>query len=182
VSSLIFQFLEGYHIPTHFVDVLKPDEMLVKKLEIIPIQLRVWNYVTGSLSKRFGAEKGSALACPIVEINLKDDKLKNPMITMDHVCAFGYGDLEEIQNIDRTVRKINAVLKSFFDRRKLKLVDFHIEFGRFGDQILVGDEISPDNCSFYFIEEGEIESKTCVPKESSDLEATLEELKNRICP
>ncbi len=182
ISSVIFQYLESYHVPTHYVEVLKSDEMLVKKLEIIPIIVKVWNFVTGSLNKRFGAEKGSALSNPIVEFYLKDEKLKNPMMTMDHACALGYGNPEEIQNIDRIVRKINAVLKSYFDRRDLKLVDFNIEFGRLGNQILVGDEISLDSCCFYYVEDGEVQNTKLVPQESSDMEAEYEALKNRVCP
>jgi len=182
ISSLLFQYLESYHIPTHYVDILKPDEILVRKLEIIPMEVKIWNFVTASLSKRFGVQKGTVLACPIIEFHLKNDKLKNPMITIDHACAFGFGDPEEMQNIDRMVRKINAVLKSYFDRRELKLVDLNLEFGRFGNQILIGDEISLDNCRFFKVLDGEIRNKVFLPHEADDVEAAYEELRSRICP
>ena len=181
ISSSLFQFLESYHIPTHFVKVFKSDEMLVKNLEIIPFEVRMWNFATASLSRCFGFPKGDVLACPILEFYMKNDKLKNPMITIDHACAFGYANRQEMKDIDKTVRKINAILKSYFKRRELVLVDFRLEFGRFGDQILVGDEISLDNCRFFHIRDGEIQNKELIPQDSVNMDAIYEQLKDQIC-
>lgn len=181
ISSLIFQFLASYHIPTQFVKVLKPEEMLVKRLEIIPVLGVVWNFTTKSLNKRFGVPKGSPLTCPIVEFYNKNEKLKNPMITIDHACAFGYGTLEEMQNIDRMVRKTNAVLKSFFERRELQLVDLELEFGRVDDQIFLADEISLDTCHLYDVRSEETKSRILLPDEAEDTAKIYEELKDRIC-
>lgn len=181
ISSSLFKFLEGYHIQTHFVQVLRPNEMLVKKMEIIPIKVVVWNFASGTLSKRYGISKGKLLTYPILEYYLKDNKLRDPMINMDHACAFGYANPEEMQSIDRITRKINAVLKSFFDRRDLKLVDFELEFGRYRDQILVGDEISLDTCHLWDVQTGESQPKECLRLNSDNIEETYEELKSRLC-
>jgi len=181
ISSLIFQFLESYHIPTHFVKVLKPEEMLVKRMEIMPITGIVWNFATKSLNRRFGAAKGLPLTYPIVELYAKNEKLKNPMITIDHACAFGYGTLEEMQDIDRMIRKTNAVLKSFFERRELELVDLKLEFGRADATIFLADEISMDTCHLYDIQNEEARSRILLPDEAEDMTKIYELLKDRIC-
>jgi phosphoribosylaminoimidazole-succinocarboxamide synthase len=181
ISSLIFQFLESYHIPTHFVKVLKPEEMLVKRMEIMPIMGIVWNFATKSLYKRFGVTKGLPLTCPIVELFVKNEKLKNPMITIDHACAFGYGTLEEMQDIDRMIRKTNAVLKSFFERRELELVDLKLEFGRADGKIFLADEVSLDTCHFYDIQSEEAGSRILLPDEAENMVKIYESLKDRIC-
>jgi len=181
ISSLLFKLLGGYHIRTHFVDVLKPDEMLVKKLDIIPIKVEVWNVAAGTLSKRYGISKGETLNCPVVEFYLKNPKLRDPMISIDHACAFGYAKPEEMQTIDRTVRKVNAVLKSFFDRRKFKLINFKLEFGRYQDKIFLSDEISPDTFSLVDMKEGERKNKDPLSVNPDKIPAAYEELKNRIC-
>ncbi len=181
ISSFLFKLLGGYHIRTHFVDVLKPDEMLVRKLDIIPITVEVWNFAGGSFSKRYGIAKGEALNRPVVEFYLKNSKLRNPMITADHACAFGYAKPEEMQTIDRTVRKVNAVLKSFFDRRKFKLINFKLEFGRYQDKIFLSDEISPDTFSLVDMKDGETKNKAPLNLATDKITAAYEELKNRIC-
>ena len=181
ISSLLFQFLESYHVPTHFVEVLKPDEILIKKMEMIPVEVMVWNFGTKSLNQRFGIQIGTPLACPILEFYLMEKKLKNPMITIDHACAFGYGSPEEWQDIDRSVRKVNAVLKSYFSRRELELVDFKLEFGRYGDEILVGDEISLDTCHFYDLSEQDAVHKHLLPDDAQNLTDLYQKLNERIC-
>ncbi len=182
ISSLTFQFIESYHIPTHFVEVVNPEEILVIKLEMIPVTVKVWNFATSELSKKYGADKGKPLACPIVEIALKDENHKNPVINADHACALEIATTDEMQTIDRYVRKINAVLKSFFDRRDLRLVELNLEFGRYGDQVLLGDEISLDTCRFFKVVEQEVKSQVLYPYEVKDAAAAYEELRDKICP
>ncbi len=181
ISSLLFKFLGGYHIRTHFVDVLKPDEMLVKKLDIIPIKVEVWNVAAGTLSKRYGIQKGETLNRPVVEFYLKNSKLRDPMITIDHACAFGYAKPEEMQTIDRIARKVNVVLKSFFDRREFKLVNFKLEFGWYQGKIFLSDEISPDTFSLIDLKDGETKNKEPLNLAPDKITAAYEELKNRIC-
>jgi phosphoribosylaminoimidazole-succinocarboxamide synthase len=149
ISSYLFEYLESYHIPTHFVRKLTPTEMLVKRLTIIPIEVVVRNVATGSLTRRYGTPEGTVLEYPILEHYLKDDKLGDPLINEFHAYAFGLATPEEMRAISRVASKVNAILKSFFDRRGLTLVDFKLEFGKFNDSILLGDEISPDTCRIW---------------------------------
>jgi phosphoribosylaminoimidazole-succinocarboxamide synthase len=146
ISGLVFRFLENYHIATHFLETLKHGEMAVKKLSMIPITVWVWNGASGSLCRRYGFEKGKILEFPIVEYYWKNETLHNPLIHFDHALALGLARQQEIQEIDKIARKINAVLKDFFARRNLKLADFTLEFGLLNSDIIMADEVSPDTC------------------------------------
>ncbi len=181
ISSALFRYLEGYHIHTHFIKILKPNEMLVKRLEMIPIEIMVWNFSSGTISKRYNIKKGKVFSCPIVELYLKSKKLHSPMMTIDHICAFGYTESEEIQNIDQTVRKINAVLKAYFERRGFQLADFKVEFGRYQNDILLGDEITPDTFHLWATSSEGIETMEPFTFHADRIEEEYKELTNRIC-
>jgi phosphoribosylaminoimidazole-succinocarboxamide synthase len=146
ISGIVFKFLENYHIPTHFMEIIKPAEMTVKKLDMIPITVWVWNGASGSLCKRYGFKKGQILESPIVEYYWKNEALHNPLIHFDHALALKLARQPVILEIDKLTRKINAVLKDFFTRRNLKLADFTLEFGLLNYDIVLADEISPDTC------------------------------------
>jgi len=149
ISSFLFEYLENYHIPTHFVEKLSPNEMLVKKLDIIPIEIVMRNVAAGSLCARYNIPEGTSMEYPILEHYLKDDKLHDPMINEYHAYAFGHANPEEMHAVARIACKVNAILKSFFDRRNLILVDFKMEFGKRGSEICLGDEITPDTCRIW---------------------------------
>lgn len=149
ISRLLFEYLESYHIPTHFVRQISPREMLVKKVEIIKIEAVMRNIATGSLVKRLGMQEGAVLDFPVFEMYLKDDALGDPLINEYHAYALKLAAPEEIKAIYRMTAKVNAVLKSLFDRRGMLLVDFKLEFGRDGDSLLLADEISPDTCRIW---------------------------------
>ncbi len=149
ISSFLFEYLENYHIPTHFVEKLSSTEMLVRKLEIIPIEIVMRNVAAGSLCARYNIPEGTIMEYPVLEHYLKDDKLHDPMINEYHAYAFGHANPEEMHAISRIAAKVNAILKSFFDRRNLILVDFKMEFGKRGLEINLGDEISPDTCRIW---------------------------------
>lgn len=155
ISARLFQYLESYHVPTHFVRTLSDREMLVKKVEIIPVEVVVRNIVAGSLAERLGEEEGRDLSEPILEFYLKDDALHDPMITEEEILQRGLATKDELAKIKRMALKINALLKSFFERRKLRLVDFKLEFGRHHGEIVLADEISPDTCRLWDAETGE---------------------------
>ena len=156
LSSILFRFLESYHIPTHFIKQLSKKEMLVKKLEMIPLQVVVRNIAVGSLVKRYGIEKGKELECPVIEFYLKSESEEAPLINKDHIVAFGHATSEELREMHRMASKINVVMRDFFRRRRMKLADFRLEFGRLNDRILVGDEISMDTCTLIDLETGEM--------------------------
>jgi phosphoribosylaminoimidazole-succinocarboxamide synthase len=149
ISSFLFQYLESYHVPTHFVERYGPTEMLVRKLAMIPIEVEVYNIASVKLAKTFALVEGSQLDYPILEYYLKSDPLGDPMINEYHALALGYAQPDEMRTVGRLASKINAILKSFFERRGLMLASFKIEFGKQSNQIYVGDEISLDSCCFW---------------------------------
>jgi len=149
ISAFLFEYLENYHIPTHFIEKVSPREMLVRKLEIIPVEVVLRNVAAGSLCTRYNIPEGTVMEYPILEHYLKDDKLHDPMINEYHAYAFGHATPDEMRAVGRMACKVNAILKSFFDRRNLILVDFKMEFGRRNNEIFLGDEISPDTCRIW---------------------------------
>ncbi|HHE46408.1 MAG TPA: phosphoribosylaminoimidazolesuccinocarboxamide synthase [Bacteroidetes bacterium] len=150
ISSIFFEYLQSYHISNHYIKNLSPNEMLIKKLDIIPIEAVMRNVVTGSLEKRLGLQEGMMLEYPIFELYLKNDELGDPLINEHHAYALQVARPEEIRLMYRSTAKINAILKSFMERRGMVLVDFKLEFGRTDSgEIILADEISPDTCRFW---------------------------------
>lgn len=149
ISTILFEYLESFHVPTHFVKQLSPVTQLVKKVDIIPLEAVMRNIATGSLIKRLPFEEGKPIEYPIFELYLKDDSLGDPMVNEYHAYALNLCKPEEIRTMVRYSSKINAILKSFFERRGLLLVDFKLEFGRFQNELLLADEISPDTCRIW---------------------------------
>ena len=151
ISTLLFTLLEKEGIKTHFVKQLNDNEMLCKKVSIIPIEVVTRNIATGSLTKRLGIKEGSFLAYPLVEFYYKDDALGDPLINDEHCEILGLVKTrDELEILKTQARKINEILKAFFDKRELKLVDFKLEFGRDNEgNIILADEISPDSCRFW---------------------------------
>jgi phosphoribosylaminoimidazole-succinocarboxamide synthase len=130
ISSQIFEYLESYNVMTHFVSKLSNKEMQVKKCELLPLNL----------------------AAPIIEYYYKNDKLKNPIVNESHMNALNLIGQEEVHFLGRTVVKVNAVLKSFFERRNMILSELRLSLGRYKGYLIVGDEISPDTCNFWSID------------------------------
>jgi phosphoribosylaminoimidazole-succinocarboxamide synthase len=149
ISSFLFQYLENYHVPTHFVERNGDTELLVRKLKMIPIEVVVHNVVSAKLGQRFRLDEGQQLDFPIIEYFLKSQRLGNPQINETHALALGYAKTDDVRTIGRMASKANAILKSLFDRRGLLLVEFSLEFGCAGDHICIGDEISPDTCRIW---------------------------------
>ena len=153
ISELIMTRLKEINIPTHFLRRLNMREQLVKKLEIIPIEVVVRNIATGSLVKRLGIEEGKVLSRPIIEFYLKDDNLNDPIISEEHIIVFDWASPNELEEIISLSSRINDFLTGYFFSINIRLVDFKLEFGRFwkSDEasILLADEISPDNCRLW---------------------------------
>ncbi|MBM3329648.1 MAG: phosphoribosylaminoimidazolesuccinocarboxamide synthase [Calditrichaeota bacterium] len=149
MSDILFTYLESYHVPTHFIRRLGPVEFLARHVEIVKIEAVMRNIAAGSLVKRLGLDEGQVLNYPIFELYLKDDALHDPLINEHHAFAMGIAKQEEVRSIFRLTAKINAVLRSFFERRGLVLVDFKLEFGRHGSELILADEISPDTCRIW---------------------------------
>ncbi|MBB4210629.1 phosphoribosylaminoimidazole-succinocarboxamide synthase [Rhodothalassium salexigens DSM 2132] len=159
ISEHVFTALEGIGIPTHFIRSLNMREQLVRAVEIIPIEVVVRNVAAGSMCKRLGLEEGTPLPRSIVEYYYKSDELGDPMVTEEHITAFGWAYLDEMDEIVASSLRINDFLLGLFAGVGIKLVDFKLEFGRFyvddDMRIILADEISPDNCRLWDIKTGE---------------------------
>lgn len=149
MSSVLFPMLESHGVKTHFLEQLSPGVMLIKKLEIVPLEVIVRNIAAGSFVKRYGATEGQEFATPTFEFSYKDDSLGDPLINDSHALALGLATQQEIDTIRTYALKVNDLLKAFFRERNILLVDFKLEFGRHKGEILLGDEISPDTCRFW---------------------------------
>jgi phosphoribosylaminoimidazole-succinocarboxamide synthase len=151
ISTQLFKLLESKGIATHLVKTLDETHQLIKACKIIPIEVVVRNVATGTLTKRLGVKEGKVLPFPLVEFYYKDDSLGDPLINDEHCLILDLvkseSDLEVLRHMGR---EINTILKAFFAKRNLTLVDFKVEFGIDKDgNILLADEISPDSCRFW---------------------------------
>ena len=180
ISSQIFEYLESYNVMTHFISKLSDKEMQVKKSEILPLEIIVSNAVDKSLSKRFGIEEGSLLNAPIVEYYYKNEKLKNPIVNESLINALNLIGQDEVHYLGRTVVKVNAVLKSFFERRNMILVELRITLGRYKSYLLVGDEISPDTCIFWSINNENIIDKDIFSYDKGKVEEIYQNIVKQI--
>lgn len=149
VSSAIFRMLESKGVKTHFLDQLSSNEMLIRKVEIVPLEVIVRNLAAGSFVKRYGAKEGMEFAQPTFEFSYKNDALGDPLINASHAIALGLATEQEIEEIEAKALMINEILKEFFRERGILLVDFKLEFGRYKGGIVLADEISPDTCRFW---------------------------------
>lgn len=150
ITSLIFEKLRANGIASHFVKLLSDTQQLVKKVEIIPIEVVVRNIAAGSLAKRLGLEEGTALKRPIVEFYYKDDELGDPLITTEHIDVLDLATPSEVTAIYDGALAVNKVLQPIFEGVNVTLIDFKLEFGRDMDgNVLLADEISPDTCRLW---------------------------------
>ncbi|MCK4739590.1 MAG: phosphoribosylaminoimidazolesuccinocarboxamide synthase [Deltaproteobacteria bacterium] len=152
ISSEIFRFLEKNGVKSHFVEELSEREMLVKKVEIIPVEVIIRNIIAGSLAKRLGIEEGTKPGEVIIEFCYKSDELGDPFINEYVARAMGYATKEEMDEMTRVAFKVNELLSKFFDERGILLVDYKLEFGRSAEDngaVLLADEITPDGCRLW---------------------------------
>ena len=149
ISAKIFPLLESKKIPTHFVRSLSDREMLIKRVEIVPIEVTIRNIVAGGMAKLLGLDEGIVLKEPVLEYHYKNDALHDPLINEYHIRALGIAAPAEIGKIADYSFKINRELKKFFLKKGLIIVDFKLEFGRFKGKIILADEISPDTCRLW---------------------------------
>ncbi len=156
ISALLFEYLDGRGIASHFVEQVSPTEQLVSRVQIVPLEVVVRNVAAGSLTKRLGIEEGTALPQPLVEYFYKDDDLGDPLLNDEHIALLDLASPEELAQIRRQALEVNRELRELFDSAGVQLVDFKLEFGRSQDaEILLADEISPDNCRLWDKESGQ---------------------------
>lgn len=150
ITTILFEQLKSKGIESHFVEQISDHEQLVRKVDIIPLEVVVRNVAAGSLSKRLGIEEGTPLKHSIVEFYYKDDELGDPLLTNAHLELLALATPEEIETLQLRALEINQVLQPIFKEIGVTLIDFKLEFGRTADgEILLADEISPDTCRLW---------------------------------
>ena len=150
ISARIFELLKKNNIPTHFLELKNEYVMIARKIKVIPLEIVLRNTAYGSLCKQTTIKSGTILSKPLIDIYLKNDELNDPLITKDRIELMNILSSKDLDFIIDLTLKINVILKSFFKNIQLQLVDFKLEFGYdYRSQILLGDEISPDNCRLW---------------------------------
>ena len=180
MSNYLFRRLEQKGIPTHFVEELSDRETLVKHVQIVPLEVIVRNVAAGSFAKRLGVEEGKQLLSPTLEFSYKNDELGDPFINDYYALALGLATREEIDRITEMAFAVNDFLKEFFRQVGVLLVDFKLEFGRFGGQIVLADEISPDTCRLWDIRTHEKLDKDRFRRDMGGVEEAYWEIFSRI--
>jgi len=182
ISTELFKLLQNNGIETHFVKMIDDNHMLHKKVDVIMIEVIVRNIATGSLTRNLGIEDGTVLPFALVEFDYKNDDLGDPKLNDQHALILGLVDYQdELDKLRRMARQVNDILRPYFFEKGLNLVDFKLEFGKdsTGNIILI-DEISPDNCRFWDVESGEKMDKDRFRQGLGGLTVAYEQVLNRI--
>jgi phosphoribosylaminoimidazole-succinocarboxamide synthase len=185
ISEYLMMRLADIGIPTHFVRRLNMREQLIRQVQIIPVEVVVRNVVAGSLAKRFGIPEGQALPRSIVEFYYKKDELGDPMVSEEHITAFGWATTQDIDEIMQMSLRVNDYLTGLFLGIGIRLIDFKLEFGRLfnddGDmRIVLADEISPDNCRLWDLKTNEKLDKDRFRRDLGKVEEAYQEVARRL--
>ncbi|MBL0687745.1 MAG: phosphoribosylaminoimidazolesuccinocarboxamide synthase [Sulfurospirillum sp.] len=182
ISTQLFELLEKHGIKTHLVKMLNDNHQLIKKVDIIMIEVVVRNIATGSLTKRLGVEDGTVLPFALVEFYYKEDALNDPILNDEHCIMMDLVKSEsDLKELKRLGREINSILKMFFVKRRLNLVDFKVEFGVDNrGNILLADEISPDSCRFWDMDTNEKLDKDVFRQNLGNVKVAYQEILNRV--
>lgn len=181
ISNIFFMLLEDNDVKTHLIRQIDETELLVKKVDIIPVEVVLRNVAAGSLADRLGLEEGTELNRPILEYYYKDDDLGDPMINNYHIIERGFATEGQLKLLDTLGFKINRILKKFLEKKDLMLVDFKLEFGidSNGD-ILLADEISPDTCRFWDLDTNKKLDKDRFRRDLGEVEEAYKEILYRL--
>ena len=181
MTNFFMQMLEKEGVPTHFVEELNDRETVVKKVSIVPLEVIIRNISAGSFAKRYGVKEGIVFSEPTIEFSYKNDDLHDPLINSYHALALGLASKEEIARIKELAFKVNDVLKAYFLKLNVKLVDFKLEFGRLTDgTVVLADEISPDTCRFWDADTNEKLDKDRFRRDMGGVEDAYNEMMRRI--
>mgnify|MGYP000937463466 CR=1 FL=1 len=184
ISEYLFTKINEMGLPTHFIRSLNMREQLVREVEIIPLEVVVRNVAAGSISKRLGIEEGKQLPRSIIEFYYKNDKLGDPMVTEEHVTAFGWATPQEMDDIVHMAVRINDFLSGLFLGIGIRLVDFKLEFGRYYEndmmRVVLADEISPDNCRLWDLKTNDKLDKDRFRRDMGGLVEAYQEVAKRL--
>ncbi len=184
LSEFFMKGLAQIGVPTHFIKRINMREQLIRSVEIIPLEVIVRNFAAGTMSQRLGLEEGTMLPRPIVEFCLKDDSLGDPLVSEEHIIAFGWASQQDLDDMVALALRVNDFLSGCMMAVGIKLVDFKIEIGRVWDgdfqRLVVADEISPDSCRLWDIETGQKLDKDVFRRDLGDLADAYTEVARRL--
>ena len=180
MTNYMFKMLEQAGVPTHLVEEISDRETIVKKVSIVPLEVIVRNVAAGSFSKKLGIEEGTPLKQPTLEFSYKNDDLGDPFINDYYALGLGLATKEEIDTITKYAFMVNDYMVKFFKGLNIDLIDFKIEFGRFHDQIILADEISPDTCRFWDSTTHEKLDKDRFRRDMGGVEEAYQEIMKRL--
>ncbi len=181
MTDFLMKMLEEKGVPTHFVEELNSRETLVRKVEIVPLEVIIRNISAGSFAKRYGVAEGIVFDRPTIEFSYKNDELHDPLINEYHALALKLATDAEIARIKELAFAVNCILKEFFLSVGVKLVDFKLEFGRTADgEIVLADEISPDTCRFWDVNTNEKLDKDRFRRDMGGVEDAYKEMMKRV--
>jgi len=181
ISEFFFKQLKDRGIKSHFVEKAGEREMVVKKLDMIKLEVVVRNIIAGSLVKRLGLAEGTPLTVPIVEYYYKSDELGDPMLNRYHILALNLAKIDELNQMEHIAFSINTILRELLKAKNVDLIDFKLEFGRDKEgTVLLADEISPDNCRFWDTETHEKLDKDRFRQDLGGVEEAYQEILNRL--
>ena len=181
MTNYLMKILETKGVPTHLVEEIDDRKTVVKKVDIIPLEVIIRNKAAGSFSKRLGIPEGSELKCSTLEFSYKDDDLDDPLINSYMARAIGAATEEEIETITKYAFQVNEVLKEFFASIGIELIDFKLEFGKTKDgQIVLADEISPDTCRYWDMKTGAHLDKDTFRRDLGNPEGAYQEVFKRM--
>lgn len=155
ISNIIFKYLMDNGVKTHLLKVIDDTTVLVRKADIVMVEVIVRNVAAGSFSKKYGVKEGTPLKNTIVEFSFKSDEFGDPMINDSQITALGLATQEELDEIRAAALKINSLMTELFAKAGIRLIDFKLEFGRADGELILCDEISPDSCRFWDAETNE---------------------------
>jgi phosphoribosylaminoimidazole-succinocarboxamide synthase len=181
IAATLFGLLHQHGIPTHFLETVGQREMLVRRLEMIRLEVVLRNVVAGSLAKRLGMEEGTPLPVPVLEYSYKSDALGDPLVNETHIQALGLASPEDMRAIREMGFRANGILLPFFAEREILLVDFKLEFGRQAGRLMLGDELTPDGCRFWDRSTRERLGKDRTRRSPAREAAAYQEVFRRIC-
>ncbi|MEG2701920.1 MAG: phosphoribosylaminoimidazolesuccinocarboxamide synthase [Clostridia bacterium] len=173
ICEYMFTMLTQKGVPNHFIRRIDNRCSLVKRVQIVPVVVKVRNIAAGSLSKRIGCPDGTRLRNTVIEYCLKDAELEDPLVNLTHITAMGLATTEEIFRMEEMSLRVNEILSECMRDISIELIDFKLEFGRYHDELLLADEVSPDTCRFW-------DARTHEPLDIGDVEAAYREVLHRL--
>lgn len=180
ICEYMFTLLKDKGVPNHFIRRIDNRCSLVKRVEIIPVTVKVRNIVAGSLARRIGYPDGTKLKNTVVEHCLKDPELEDPLVNLTHITAMGLATPEEIEIMSHYALRVNEILCECMREINIELIDFKLEFGRFHGEILLADEVSPDTCRFWDARTHEPLDLDCFRHDLGNVEEAYQEVLHRL--